>query len=310
MRAFSLSAEASIGQVSSRQFGLITLEQALALGLSPDSVRRRVRAGALIRMAPGVFRVSATPRSWQQRAMAAALWVGVSGGVARGTAAALHRLDGFPPPVKIEVATTRPLRWSQNNLKVHRTPFLLPVDLGPVSGIRATSAERTLIDLAGAITEDRLEIAIEDALRRKLVTAQGVMRRLADLPSNQEGRARLTQLLQLRGAAPPTDSALEVKMIQLLRAEGYPPPIRQKILDDDGRFVGRVDLVFPERRLIIEVDSFRFHTGRRPWDRDRERRNALTALGWLVIHATSQMLGGEGRSGFLRDVGRAYNRPL
>jgi very-short-patch-repair endonuclease len=74
--------------------------------------------------------------------------------------------------------------------------------------------------------------------------------------------------------------------------------------------VGRVDLVFPDRRLIIEVDSFRFHTGRSPWERDRERRNSLTSLGWLVIHATFQMLHGEERAAFLRDLARAYNRPL
>jgi len=260
-------------------------------------------------MAPKVFRVAGAPRSWQQRAMAAALWVGENGAVSGATAAALHRLDGFGPPVAIEVLTTRVLR-SRPSLNVHHTPFWLDVDRAIVAGIPTTSAERTLIELARSTTEERMEIAIEDALRRRLTTPDAVVRRLADLPANQAGGARLTRVLELRGAAAPTDSALEVKVIRLLREQGYPPPIRQKVLDDNGRFVGRVDLVFPEQRLIIEVDSFRFHTGRRPWDRDRERRNALTALGWLVIHATSQMVSGDARSAFLRDVARAYQRPL
>ncbi len=102
---------------------------------------------------------------------------------------------------------------------------------------------------------------------------------------------------------------MEVKVLRLLREEGYPPPIRQKVLDDDGSFVGRVDLAFVDRRLIIEVDSFRFHSGRAAWSRDRERRNALTALGWVVIQATNEMLGPQ-RDTFLRDVSRAFHRPL
>ena len=98
--------------------------------------------------------------------------------------------------------------------------------------------------------------------------------------------------------------------MRFLRAEGFPAPVRQKVIDDEGRFVGRVDLVFPERRLIVEVDSFRYHQGRRSFEDDRSRRNALTALGWLVVHITSAMLTEPCRSSLARDLRRAYSRPL
>ncbi len=309
MRTFAHAPDAAIAAVPSSQYGLITADQARDLGLSPDSIRRRARAGVLIRMAPDVFRVAAAPRSWQQRAMAASLWVGTNGAVAAGTAAALHRLDGFPPPVVIEVVTTRPLRSANRLVTGRRTPYWLDVDRVAVAGVGTTSIDRTLIDLAGYVSEERLEIALEDALRRRLTDATRVTKRLADLPRNQPGRARLGRLLDVRGAGPPAESSLEVKVLRVLREQGYPAPIRQKVIDDAGRFVGRVDLVFFDRRLIIEVDSFRFHSGRAVWDRDRERRNALTALGWIVIHATSQMLGPQ-REDFLRDLSRAYHRPL
>ena len=55
---------------------------------------------------------------------------------------------------------------------------------------------------------------------------------------------------------------------------------------DGGEFVARVDFCFPEGKLIIEADGFRWHSGRRAWQRDRTRRNQLTAMGWRVIQAT------------------------
>ena len=309
MRAFPLHIETVIGSIAGTQYGLVTMEQAITAGISREAVRRRARAGTLIEMAPQVFRVSGAPRSWQQRAMAASLWVGGNGAVARGAAAALHRLDGFGPPMVMFVSTPRRLDAPDRLLRVHRTPFWTDEDRIEVSGIGITSIERTLIDVAGAIGEERLEVAVEDALRRRLTDPGKIMDRLQALPANQHGRAALTRVLTERGAEKPAESALEVKAARLLRDNGYPPPLRQKVLDDDGRFVGRVDLVWPERRLILEVDSFRFHSGRQAWDRDRERRNALTALGWIVLQVTSKMLD-QHKDELLRNLARAFYRPL
>lgn len=96
----------------------------------------------------------------------------------------------------------------------------------------------------------------------------------------------------------------------MIRDWGYPRPIRQKVIDDRGRFVGRVDLVFPDRRLIIEVDGYRHHDGRVVFDHDRARRNALVAMGWVVMQATNAMLVEPARSAFERDLARTYHRPL
>ena len=241
--------------------------------------------------------------------MAASLWVGTNGAIGGASAAALHRLDGFGPPVNIQILTPRRLNPPLRTVKVTRTPFWCDADRVESAGIGVTSVERTLTTVAADTTEERLEVALEDALRRRLTSVEKVSACLARLPANQPGRRRLHGLLSQRGPVRPAESALEVKVIRLLRQEGYPRPIRQKILDDDGRFVGRVDLVFPEQRLIIEVDGFRYHSGRAAWDRDRERRNGLTTLGWMVLHATSALID-EQRDEFLRGVARAYHRAL
>lgn len=306
----TLALDAAIGQLASGQRGVISLQQLRAIGVSEDCIHRRVRSGFLIKLAPKVYRVAGAPRCWEQRAAAAALWVGELGAVSGPTAAALHRLDGFGPPHVIDVTTTRPLRSRSRLVRVHVTPYWLDCDRVAVSGIAATSAERTLIDIARSAHEERAEIALEDAVRRRLTTTAAIARRLADLPSNQLGRSSLMKMLQERGASPPADSALEVKVARMLREWGYPRPIRQKVLDDEGRFVGRVDLVFPENRLVIEVDGFRHHDGRAVFDHDRSRRNALVAMGWVVMHATSAMLVEPARSDFERDLARTYHRPL
>ncbi|HJR45014.1 MAG TPA: DUF559 domain-containing protein [Actinomycetota bacterium] len=160
------------------------------------------------------------------------------------------------------------------------------------------------------MSDELLETAIEDALRRQLTSPQRVVQRLLDMPPNLPGRSRLRRALESRGGQAPTESALEVKLVRLLRSEGFPPAIRQKVLDDDGRFVGRVDFVYPDRRLIIEVEGFRFHSGRRSFDADRVRRNSLTAMGWMLLQATAPMLRPPGQEDFVRDLRRAYGRPL
>lgn len=305
-----LAIDAAIGDLASGQRGVISLQQLRALGVPEDCIHRRVRSGLLIKLAPTVYRVAGAPRCWEQRAAAAALWVGDTGAVSGPTAAALHRLDGFGPPHVIDVHTTRPLRSRSRLIRVHVTPYWMECDRVTAAGLAVTSISRTLIDLAGISHGERVEIALEDALRRRLTTASTIAMRLADLPSNQRGRTVLTRMLEQRGASPPADSGLEVKVARMLREWGYPPPIRQKVLDDDGRFVGRVDLVFPNRRLVIEVDGFRHHDGRVVFDHDRARRNALVAMGWVVVHATSAMLVEPARSEFERDLARTYHRPL
>jgi very-short-patch-repair endonuclease len=241
--------------------------------------------------------------------MATHLWAGHTSLIAGAAAAALHQLDGFALPSRIEVWSPRPLK-PPNPLVIPRRTELVEIhDRAVVGGIAVMEPVRALIDVAGTVSEERLEVALEDLLRRRLATVEQVIDRLGRIPANCRGRQQLITLLTRRGANPPAESGLEVKVIRMLRAEGYPPPIRQRVLNDEGRFIGRVDLVFPERRLILEVDSFRYHSGRASFEGDRSRRNALTALGWTVMHITHLMMK-EARPQLLSDIARSYNRPL
>lgn len=305
-----LQREAVYGAIAAEQYGLITRRQLTELGLSRAAIFRRIKAGALIEVLPGVWRLAGVPRSWHQRALAVHLWAGEVSVIAGVSAAALHKLDGFPQGKLIEVITPRSLKSPSPNLAVRRPSAFSVADRTTVARIPVTVCGRTLIDVAGTATEAQLELAFEDARRRRLVSVKEMKERIAHLPMNQPGRRNLVKLLCLSEGTRPTESTLEVKVLRLLRREGYPPPIRQEVLNDHGQFAGRVDLVYPDRRLIIEVDGYVPHEGRHDFDADRMRRNRLVGMGWAVMHATNEMLHGEDREGFLRDLFRLYNRSL
>ncbi|UJP09970.1 hypothetical protein L2X99_16640 [Microbacterium sp. KUDC0406] len=66
---------------------------------------------------------------------------------------------------------------------------------------------------------------------------------------------------------------------------GLPEPLlNQDVYDDHGRFLGCVDLAYPDRKIAIEYHGA-LHSGR--YAADVERIAALRAAGWIVIEVTS-----------------------
>jgi very-short-patch-repair endonuclease len=51
-----------------------------------------------------------------------------------------------------------------------------------------------------------------------------------------------------------------------------------------------VDFCWPDRRLIVEADSWDFHKTRAAFERDRRRDLLLTAAGWTVLRITWRQL--------------------
>ncbi|MGH9278918.1 MAG: hypothetical protein ACRD12_12545, partial [Acidimicrobiales bacterium] len=64
---------------------------------------------------------------------------------------------------------------------------------------------------------------------------------------------------------------------------GLPQPTRQHWI---GPIRARVDLAYPHERIAIELDSFRWHGGRRPFHSDRARGNRIVAAGWQLLRGT------------------------
>jgi very-short-patch-repair endonuclease len=76
-------------------------------------------------------------------------------------------------------------------------------------------------------------------------------------------------------------------MLRICRRLGIPDPETQYEIRAEGRSF-RADFCWPELRLVIEADSWRWHGGKLKKDRDRDQ--LLAIAGWLVVHFTRKQI--------------------
>jgi very-short-patch-repair endonuclease len=278
--------DARCAAIASTQFGLISVRQARENGLSADAVRHRTSGGLWDRILPGVYRIAGAPLSWHQRLMAASLWA-PEAAVSHRAAAALWELEGIPPgPVELSTASARKAR--QAWITLHRVSRLERADITMSGPIPVTTPTRTIVDLCGVVDRNRVDPALDDALRRSLTSLPRLRWAAGRLGgSGRPGVRLLDELLRERRRGSPTSaSRLESRVRTLLRLAGLPEPRAQWEVRQHGMLLGRVDFAYPEAKLAIEADGFQYHSGRIAWQRDRVRRNALTSRGWRVLHVT------------------------
>ena len=85
-----------------------------------------------------------------------------------------------------------------------------------------------------------------------------------------------------------TRSDAEIIMRDLIRKAGLPQP------EANVRVEGfEVDLVWRAQRLVVEIDSWAFHSMRRSFEGDRRRDQLLVGKGWRVIRITARQLAYE-----------------
>ena len=274
-------------RLAATQENLIRRDQATSCGMSPSAIARRTAEGWWTIVLPRVYSTDHAEITWPRAAHAAALWGGNRSVLSHETAAALWRLEGFPPGPLVVTAekALRPPRC----VRVHKVRELGPADLASHGGLTVTSPARTLLDVA-AVAPEGVEAALDDALRMRLVSLPKLRWYLAAHGGRgRRGTALLRQLLDERPAdyAPP-ESPLERRVWDLLIAAGPPEPVRQHEILDQGQLVARVDFAFVEARIAVEADGYRWHSGRQAWSKDLARRNRLTALGWHVLHITHE----------------------
>ena len=134
-----------------------------------------------------------------------------------------------------------------------------------------------------------VERAVDDALRRKLVSVKSLAR-VADALGGP-GRRRSTVMRNVLAGycegIEPGDSPPEARIARLLLRAGLPKP-RQQCRVRLGRRTIRIDLAYPDAMIAIEFDGYGFHATRSAFDNDRARANELEILGWTVLRFTSK----------------------
>ena len=264
------------------RLGLFTRSDARRLGLSDDQLDWRVRAGIYQRLGGGVFAVAGCPDSWERRALAGLLAVGPLAKLSHRAAAHLLGFDGFGE-CPIEVTVPRGMRSRTNLALVHRTYYLHPLDGIRVRRFPVTSGARTIIDLcATGVTTDELMAAAGSAVRDGYTSEVFLRKRLAAMRGpGRHGIRLLDEALD----GPIAHSHLERLFLRLVREAGIDAPETQVTIR--GERVMRVDCIWEDAKVIVEVMGHRFHVTREDLQRDAQRRNELQEMGYLVIELTT-----------------------
>jgi very-short-patch-repair endonuclease len=270
--------------LAATQHGLVTFQQARALGLTIDGIKHRVRRGGWHRLYRGVYRRAGAPATPLQSALAAVFAVGKDGFASHRCAAGLHAFPGFDiDPITISVC--RHGRRHLPGVRLEQTLNMPVHHVTSAHGIPCTTVARTLFDLCGDVHARRAERALDTALARRMVTMPELWRVLIDLAEHgRAGTVLMRTLLEERRedyVAP--ESELEARLIELARRYGLPEPERQVDLGDNDGWIGRVDFLFRGARIVVEVDGAAFHDGLVDRRHDAERDRRLSAAGWYVL---------------------------
>jgi len=166
-------------------------------------------------------------------------------------------------------------------LWVHGRRTLSDEDRTVVRGVPVTSPTRTLVDLAPMLTAAQLAATLGEADRRGLVDVEAVERALRRTKSRHgQGHARLRAALDahLQHGAVLARSELEERFLDLVIAADLPLPRLNAPLHGF-----EVDALWPAARVVVELDGWAHHRGRRAAARDRDKTNRLQAAGYVVL---------------------------
>jgi Protein of unknown function (DUF559) len=298
--------DAAIAEQARNMLGLLTIHHLTSLGVSRQRRRTLVAHRVLVPVAPTVYRHAAWPQSWEQAALAATLAAGEGAVVSHGAAAVLWRFDGVQRGA-ITVTVPAGRRPRSVPAAVHRSVDLVSADIQPRCLIPRTTPARTLIDLAPSVSENQLDQALDGAERDGLVWRPHLRWRLDELRRHgRRGPGQLLALLDRTEGRPLGDSWLEQQAIRLIGQAGLPAPLCQVHLRTGGA-IARVDLIWPDARLIVEVDGHGTHATRRQRQAAAERAARLGLAGWRIVRFTYEDI--VERPEYVLDTIRRYLRP-
>lgn len=256
-----------------------TRADAVRAGIDPKILRtsrfRRIFRGVLIS--------NDVPDSPLVRAEAALLIHPPTAFASHTTAA---RIFGLPVPVDprehVSVLSDRDRRRrpeicnhvtsSDHQVLVHR-------------GLRISHPFRMFVELAGMLSLVDL-VVVGDALVRVFRVPPRRLVEACEESTDWYAAAARTAARYVRDGV---DSPMETRLRMLIVLAGLPQPtVNHKLFDDLGRVRRRLDLSYPELRLVIEYDG-RQHIEREVnWESDLDRREELDEGEWRILVVTAK----------------------
>lgn len=277
-----------LAAIAASQHGVFTAAQAKACGISRRTLDQRADGRQLNRAHPGVYVLAGSPDTWRRRTITAVFSLGDRAAASHRTAAELWGMTSLRAPA-VEVVTTRWDRLRRSPIVVHESTDLIDDDIVHIDGIPVTTATRTVVDLGASTSKSMVAACVDTALRKRLFTIREVDQFVARVArKGRRGVGVIRPIIEERaGWDGVTESELEDRFRRVVTEAGLPMPVSQYVVKDrDGLFVCRADFAYPERRLLIELDSEAFHMDRTTFRSDRSKQNEALALGWRTLRFT------------------------
>jgi hypothetical protein len=264
------------------QDGLFRYQQALAAGMSAAAIRRRA------------------DRSWQH--VVGKVYAGFTGELSERQRYRAGLLHGGPDAllshcsalrvrgvvagttdkrVHITVPITRNPR-SEGFVVVHRTRR--PPAPRSITGLPVTRVDRAVVETAVALSSaNDVRALVAEVLRSQLTDRNNLV--AAAVAAQIPGVTVLAKVLRdMDGSA---WSAPEAELLELLVRGGLPRPLVNQPVVVGGR------TVIPDLRwgrVVVELDSQRWHASPADWAATLERHNLLTEAGYVVLHVSPRQL--------------------
>jgi very-short-patch-repair endonuclease len=234
-----------------------------------------VTVGYLYPELPRVYTVGHAARSTEGDLAAALLYAGPGSMLSHATAAWWWGFLNYPPDL-IHVSTPRRCK-SLPGIVVHGRRDLPRVAR---NGLPVTTPHQSLLDFAQTAPNDLLRFALANADYHGLLD-------LSALDALQgRGKAKLNKALAIhRPELAHTRSDFERLLVPFCEAHDLPIPRFNVKLHG-----WLVDAVWPDRMLVVELDSVQAHRTPAQIQRDHQRELELRAAGYTVLRYTWHQL--------------------
>lgn len=268
--------DARLRNLAARQHDVVATWQPTALGWTAGMVAHRLADARTLY--DGVHLLSHAAPTVRQRWWAATLTTPdstlshVSAGASYGVRASQRLQVVTRPGSGGPVETT--------NLIVFRSEALTDADITYDEGLRRTTVERTLLDLAPRLGDRALRRLFRECVRLRLTTAAEVLRTVRRHRGRRGvGRLRALADLYVRLPIERCKSDAEAYALELLDGAGRPiPEVNELVAGEEA------DQVWHALRRIIEIDGPGFH---RLKDDDARKTKAWRAAGYRVDRISS-----------------------
>lgn len=271
--------ERLIAAVAAKQYGYITRAQLLSLGLGSRAIDYRIRTGWLIPVYAGVYAVGSVNTTPVARAFAAVLACGGGSVLSYGSAATLWGFDKYwDVPFEVTAPTVR----KHKGITAHRSRTLTRADVTRQLGVPVTTPERTVLDVAPRLNDKRLTEVVNGARRAGYVHLDALADVLRRNPTHP-GTKRLLRFVEDPKA--PTNSLLEDDFLEFAERYGLPAPVTNTYV------LGyEIDVLYPEERVIVELDGWEFHRFRSNFESDRNRDADTLAADFVTVRVTKERI--------------------